>query len=97
LENLMKKRLAGPVLRGSEVSVAVVEAIRADNQDKDILVHDHGAYLRVEAEDGLIVKRDSVEAALGRSFSMQEIELHLAGFSGKIEVTEDHARWFFKS
>ena len=93
----MKKRMAGPVLRGSEVSVAVVEAIRADNHDKDVLVDDHGAYLRVEAEDGLVVTRDSVEAALGRSFNMQEIELHLASFSGKIEMTEDYVRWFFKS
>jgi toluene monooxygenase system protein D len=91
------RRRAGPVLRGSEVALAVVEAIRADNADKDILVHDHGAYLRVEADDGLIVKRDSVEAALGRNFDMQEIELHLAGFSGKIELTADFARWFFKS
>jgi toluene monooxygenase system protein D len=93
----MNKRMAGPVLRGSEVAVAVVEAIRTDNPEKDVLVADHGAYLRVEAENGLIVKRDSVEAALGRSFEMQEIEIHLAGFSGKIEVTEEYVRWFFKS
>jgi toluene monooxygenase system protein D len=93
----MDKRMAGPVLRGSDVAVAVLEAIRADNGDKEIRVHDHGAYLRIEAEEGLILTRASVEAALGRTFNMQEIEIYLAGFSGKIEVTEHHARWFFKS
>jgi toluene monooxygenase system protein D len=93
----MQKRLAGPVLRGSDVAVAVLEAIREDNGDKAISVHDHGAYVRIEAEDGLVVHRTSVEAALGRPFNMQEIEIHLASFSGKIEVTEDHARWFFKT
>jgi toluene monooxygenase system protein D len=93
----MEKRLAGPVLRGSDVAAALLEAIREDNANKPISVHDHGAYVRVEAEDGLIVSRASVEAALGRPFNMQEIEIHLASFSGKIEVTEDHARWFFKT
>ena len=93
----MEKRMAGPVLRGSEIGIALVEAIHTDNQDKDIRVQDHGAYLRVEAEDGLLLRRETIEAALGRSFDMQEIEIHLAAFSGKIELTDRYARWFFKS
>ena len=93
----MEERRAGPVLRGGDVADAVLEAIREDNSDKDIVVDDHGAYVRIEAAGGLILNRGSVEAALGRAFKMQELEMYMSSFSGKIEITQEYAKWFFKS
>ena len=88
---------AGPVLRSGELALAALDAIREDNPDKEIAVVDHGSYLRVEAEGGLILRRQTVEEFLGRPFAMQELEFALTAFSGKIEVGEDFMRWYFRS
>lgn len=88
--------MAGPLLRGGETTSAIVDAIVEDNPEKDVRVVDHGAYIRVEAEGGITLRRVTVEQMLGRPFLMQEIEVYLTGFSGKIETTQDYVRWYFK-
>jgi toluene monooxygenase system protein D len=90
------KDMAGPVLRGGEIAHTAIEAIKADNPEKRIKVEDHGSYVRVEAPGGLVVRRATMERILGRPFRMQELEVNLAGFSGKIETDENQMRWFFK-
>jgi len=90
-------RPAGPVLRNSEMTLAIVEAMEEDNPGKTMMIADHHGYMRVEAEDGLILRRETVEAVLGRKFRMQEIELIMSAFSGQIEMTTEYARWYFKS
>jgi len=87
--------LAGPLLRGGEISVVAVDAIIEDNPDKEVLVDDHRTYVRVEAEGGLVIRRDTMERLLGRSFPMQELEVWLTGYSGQIETHDEYMRWFF--
>ena len=87
--------LAGPLLRGGEISVVAVDAIIEDNPDKEVFVEDHRTYMRVEAEGGLIIRRATMERMLGRTFQMQELEIWLTGYSGQIETHDDHMRWFF--
>jgi toluene monooxygenase system protein D len=91
------RRPAGPILRNSEMTKAIVEAMEEDNPSKTMKIADHHGYMRVEAEDGLILRRETVEAVLGRKFRMQEIELIMSAFSGQIEMTTEYARWYFKS
>ena len=90
-------RPAGPILRNSEMTQAIVEAMEEDNPSKQMIIADHNGYMRVEAEDGLILRRETVEAVLGRKFRMQELELIMSAFSGQIEMTTEYARWYFKS
>ncbi len=90
-----RNNMAGPVLRGGETTMAIVDAIVEDNPEKDVKIADHGAYIRVEAEGGVILRRQTVETMLGRPFRMQEIEVYLTGFSGKIETTQESVRWYF--
>jgi len=90
------KNMAGPLLRGGEIAMAACEAIQEDNPDKEIVIEDHRTYMRVEADGGLIIRRKTMEEVLGRPFRMQELEVNLTGFSGQIETTEDHMRWFLK-
>ena len=89
------RRMAGPVLRSDDVALAAIEAIREDNPDRDVVVVDHGAYVRIEAEGGIILRRKTVEEYLGRTFSTKEIEVSLISFSGQIEIQEDFIRWYF--
>jgi len=92
-----RPRMAGPVLRSSELALAAVDAIREDNPNKDVIVDDHGGYIRIEAEGGLVLRKETMEEFLGRSFSVQEIEVDLISFSGQIELTDDCIRWYFYS
>jgi toluene monooxygenase system protein D len=89
--------MAGPVFRGGDMAMVAVDAIKEDNPGKDIKIVDHGAYLRVEADGGLIVRRKTMEEILGRPYSMQELEICITGFSGKIDAQEDYMLWYFKS
>jgi toluene monooxygenase system protein D len=91
------RKMAGPVLRSGEMALAAMDAIKEDNPDKEIVVVDHGAYLRIEAEGGLLLTRETMEACIGRPFAMQEIEGALIGFSGQIDQTADAMRWYFNS
>jgi toluene monooxygenase system protein D len=87
---------AGPLLRSGEVTEALIEALREDNPGKQINVADHGGYIRVEGEGGLTLNRATAEYMVGRPFSMQELEIYMTGFSGKIYTTTESVRWFFK-
>ena len=86
----------GPVLRASPLTQAVVEAAEEDNPDKQIRVDDKGAYVRIDCEGELLLRRDSLERALGRPFRMSELEVELGSFAGRIETTEDHVRFYFE-
>ncbi|SNR35881.1 MmoB/DmpM family protein [Actinomadura mexicana] len=90
-----RSNLAGPLLRGGDMSVVAVEAIERDNPEKEILVDDHRTYVRVEAEGGLVIRRRTMEELLGRAFSMQELEISLTGYSGQIETHDEYMRWYF--
>jgi toluene monooxygenase system protein D len=85
----------GPVLRASPLTAAVIEAAEEDNPDKTIRVDDKVAYVRVDCEGELILRRETLERALGRPFRMSELEVELGSFAGRIETTEDHVRFYF--
>lgn len=87
---------AGPLLRSGEVTDALIDALKEDNADKELTIADHGGYIRVEGPGGLVLNRSTAESMLGRPFSMQELEIYMTGFSGKIYTTTESVRWFFK-
>jgi len=89
--------LAGPVFRGGEIAAAALEAIREDNPGKEIVVEDHGTYVRIEAAGGLVIRRKTIEEVLGRPVDMQELEGNLSAFSGQIDTQDNLIRWYFKS
>ena len=90
------RNMAGPVLRGGDVAQAVIEAAEVDNPDKEIIVEDHGAYVRIEADKGLIIRQETVAEFLGRPFEIRELEVNLSGYSGFIETEDDHVRFFLE-
>lgn len=90
-----KNNRVGPVVRACEITKAVIEASEVDNPDKEILVEDHMAYVRISAEGELVIRRKTLEESLGRPFKMAELELNLATFAGRIETTQEQVRFFF--
>jgi len=86
----------GPVLRASSITAGVIEAAREDNPGKEIRVDDKLAYVRIDTDGELILRRKTLEEALGRPFKMSELEVNLGSFAGRIETTDDHVRFYYE-
>ena len=95
-DKALQNNMVGPVMRAGDIAEAVVEAAEIDNPDKEILNDDKVAYVRIQAEDELILKRETIEECLGRPFRMQELEINLSSFAGNIEMGSDSVRFYFK-
>ncbi len=92
--NGYKNNRVGPVIRACEISRAVIEAAHEDNPGRDIVVDDQLAYVRIYTDGELIIRRETLESALGRPFKMAELELNLATFSGQIETSQEQVRFY---
>lgn len=86
----------GPVLRASPITASVIEAAEEDNPNKTIRVDDKIAYVRIDCDGELILRRETLERALGRPFKMAELEVNLGSFAGRIETTDDFVRFFYE-
>ena len=82
----------GPVLLPSELGLAVLSAIQAQNLD--VQVQDRGAYLRVSARTRCAVTRQGIENALGRPVRLPgDLELCMPSFKGRLRVDAERAVW----
>lgn len=84
--------LAGPVLLPSELGLAVLSAIRAENLD--LQVEDRGAYVRVLGSPRCAVSRRAIEAALGRAVRLPaDLELCMPSFRGRLCIDDERVTW----
>jgi toluene monooxygenase system protein D len=86
----------GPVMRQGELAKAVAEAAVIDNPGKQIRIDDKVAYLRVQTDDEMVIRRRTVEEMLGRPFKMRELEIDLSSFAGRIETDSEFVRFYFQ-
>jgi len=93
------KKLVGPVLRCMDLGIieALLSAIEADNPDAELVYEDHRGYVRIHTPWRCRVTRKSLEAALGRSFRLAELEPALAVFAGRMRFVGDEAlEWYLE-
>ncbi|BBB28621.1 MmoB/DmpM family protein [Neptunomonas japonica] len=74
-------------LQDNDVSRYIVEAIEEDNPD--VTVIHMPAMIRIENEDSLVVKRETVEEKLGREWDVQELHLNLITLGGNVDEEDD--------
>jgi toluene monooxygenase system protein D len=86
----------GPVMRAGDMCKAVIDAAHEDNPGKTIVVDDQIAYVRIHTDVELVIRRATIEEALGRPFQMAELELNLSTFAGRIETSQDQVRFFLE-
>ena len=91
-----KNNRVGPVLRTSDITEGVIEAAHEDNPGKDIHVDDKIAYVRIDTDGVLILRRETLERTLGRPFRMAELEVNLGSFAGRIETSNDYVRFYYE-
>lgn len=89
------KNLVGPIMRQGAFAKAVMEAAEIDNPDRDILVEDQVAYVRIQAEGEMVLQRETIEEMLGKPFKMSELEVEMASFAGRISTEANSVRFYF--
>ena len=91
-------KMVGPVVRGLDANLAeaVITAIEVDNPDADVQVDDQIGYIRIATPNVCRMTRASLEEALGRSFRLHELEPQLAGFAGRMKLTDDEVVWYLE-
>lgn len=85
----------GPVLRPGELADAAIDALEEDNPECEFHIEDRVGYIRIETDNECVIRRETMEAILGRPFEMQELETILGSFSGRIQAEEDFMRFYF--
>ena len=75
------------VLQANDTSRPIVNAIMADNPHAQL--EEQPALIKINAEGHLVIKRETVEAELGREFDLQELHLSLITLAGNIDETDD--------
>jgi len=99
METVQPKKFVGPVLRGMDQDIieALLTAIETDNPDAELLYEDRGGYVRIHTPWRCRVTRKSLEAALGRSFRLAELEPSLSAFAGRMRSVGDEAlEWYLE-
>lgn len=85
----------GPIFCSGELASAAIEALEEDNPDKEFIIEDRTAYIRVVTDHECVINRKTMQEILGRPFEMQELEVILGSFSGQIQVEEEFMRFYF--
>jgi phenol/toluene 2-monooxygenase (NADH) P2/A2 len=65
----------------------IVEAILADNPHASL--EEMPAMVKINAEDTLVIKRESIEELIGRDFDLQELQVNLITISGHLDEDDD--------
>ena len=71
----------------NEESRPVIEAILADNPEA-VAVHSPGL-VKIDAPGRLVVRRETIEAIVGRPFDLQQIQVNLVTLSGHVDEDDD--------
>jgi phenol/toluene 2-monooxygenase (NADH) P2/A2 len=65
----------------------IIEAIAEDNPHA--VVNAMPAMVKIDAQGRLVIRRESIEARIGRPFDLRELQLNLISLSGNIDETDD--------
>jgi phenol/toluene 2-monooxygenase (NADH) P2/A2 len=75
------------ILQDTDVSRYIVEAVEADNPDTTVMYQP--AMIRMEREDFMVLKRQTVEEKLGRDWDVQELHLNLISLGGNVDEDDE--------
>lgn len=71
----------------NEETRGIIDAILEDNPDA--IVNEQPAMVKIDAPGSMTIRRATIEEKMGRSFDLQEMQIHLITLSGHIEETDD--------
>ena len=71
----------------NEETRGIIEAILEDNPNA--IVNEQPAMVKIDVADSMTIKRATIEEKMGRSFDLQEMQIHLITLSGHIDETDE--------
>ena len=74
-------------LQDNEEAHYLVEGLEEDNPD--VTVDYQPAMIRIENEDRLVLKRETVEEKMGRDWDLQSLHVNLVTIGGNVDETDD--------
>ena len=74
-------------LQANEDTRPIIEAIVIDKPQA--VVKREPAMVKIDAPGRLVINRTTIEEQLGRSFDLQEMQIHLITLSGHVDETDD--------
>lgn len=81
--------------QANEETRPIIEAISIDNPDSEV-VYDP-AMVKINAQDRLVIKRETIEEQMGREYDLQELQINLITLSGYVDEDEDTFTLSWKS
>ena len=74
-------------LQANEETRPIIEAIELDNPQA--VVNREPAMVKINAPGRLVIRKDTIEEQIGRSFDLQELQINLITLSGNVDEDED--------
>jgi len=74
-------------LQTNEETRPIVEAIMLDNPHA--VVKREPAMIKIDAPGQMVVRKETIEGLVGRTFDLQEMHIHLITLSGNVDETDD--------
>jgi len=74
-------------LQANEDTRPIIEAIELDNPQA--VVNREPAMVKIDAPNRLVIRKDTIEEQIGRSFDLQELQINLITLSGNVDEDED--------
>ena len=71
----------------------IIQAVLADNPHA--VASESPAMVKIDAEGSLVIKRDSIEELIGRSFDLQELQVNLITISGHLDEDDDQFKLYW--
>ena len=82
-------------LQTNEDTRQVIEATLQDNPSA--VVDEQPAMVKINAEDRLVVRRETIEELIGRPYDLQEMQVHMITMSGNLDQTDDEMTLFWNA
>lgn len=74
-------------LQANEDTRPIIEAIELDNPQA--VVNREPAMVKIDAPNRLVIRKETIEEQIGRSFDLQELQINLITLSGNVDEDED--------
>lgn len=74
-------------LQANNDTLPIIEAIQADNPEAQL--HEYPAMVKIDCPGRLVIRRESIEEHMGRSFDLRELQINLISLAGEVDESED--------
>jgi phenol hydroxylase P2 protein len=79
----------------NEETRGIIEAILEDNPTA--IVNEQPAMVKIDVPGSLTIKRATIEEKMGRSFDLQEMQIHLITLSGHLDESDEEFNLSWKN